>query len=572
MNPLFVGHVAVFALATLACFGSVPRARKIQHPGTRVGMVALLVTSGLWAGFQMGYLVVPGAGVQSGLYTLGLIAGLAAVGAWLYFTAAYTGRQPRNILSRTSVIAVFLFFVVLKATNPLHHLYFTTSQMATPFPHLAIQYGIVHWVALGLAYSVSFVGFFILLERFYYAGTDTRPLVFLVSLTALPIGFNVLGVVRPQLLSLTYEPLGVAAFAIGVRFVYFDRFQAVRLAGNADDPVVFLDRGETIRDYSRKASDLFPELEGTRGESLEIVAPDLAAHIAPDAGPLALERDGERRFYQVSTNPFMTGETATGQSLVISDVTKTEQYRRDLEQKNEQLEALNRVVRHDIRNDMNIVLLWSEILEDHVDETGADALGRVRNAAEHTVELTKIAREFVDSLAGEEALELKPIDLRTYLDGELEQGQNAYPDAEFHAPSEIPAVSVQANELLSSVFRNLLNNAVQHNDRETPVITVSTAETDETVTVRVADNGPGIPADRRDEIFGKDKKGLDSEGTGIGLYLVKQLVQQFGGSVWVEHNEPTGAVFVVELQKVPDEPNSQQTTAIESREQTDIGI
>ncbi|WP_340098787.1 sensor histidine kinase [Salinibaculum salinum] len=572
MSLLFAGHVGAFALATLACFGSVPRARKIQHPGTRVGLVALLVTSGLWAGFQMSYLVAPVPSVQSGLYTLGLVAGLAAVGAWLYFTAAYTGRQPRPILSRWSVIGVFLFFVVLKATNPLHHLYFTTSQMTTPFSHLAIQYGVVHWVALGLAYSVSSVGFFMLLERFYYAGTDTRPLVFLVSLTALPVGFNVLGIVRPQLLSLTYEPLGVAVFAVGVLFVYFNQFQAVRLAGDADDPVVFLDRGETIRDYSRKASDLFPELGGSRGKPLGSVAPELATHMAADAGPLELERGGERRFYQVSTNPFITGETATGKSLVIADVTKTEQYRRDLEQKNEQLEALNRVVRHDIRNDMNIVLLWSEILEDHVDETGDDALGRVRNAAEHTVELTKIAREFVDSLAGDEALELKPIDLRTYLKNELEQAKNAYPDAECHAPSEIPAGSVQANELLSSVFRNLLNNAVQHNDKETPVITVSTAETGETVTVRVADNGPGIPADRRDEIFGKGEKGLDSEGTGIGLYLVEQLVQQFGGSVWVEHNEPTGAVFVVELQKILDEPDSQQTTAIENREQTDIGV
>ena len=68
-----------------------------------------------------------------------------------------------------------------------------------------------------------------------------------------------------------------------------------------------------------------------------------------------------------------------------------------------------------------------------------------------------------------------------------------------------------------------------------------------TVRVRVADNGPGVPAERKDEIFGRGAKGTDSGGTGIGTYLVETLVTRYGGDVWVEDNEPQGAVFVVEL-------------------------
>jgi len=78
-------------------------------------------------------------------------------------------------------------------------------------------------------------------------------------------------------------------------------------------------------------------------------------------------------------------------------------------------------------------------------------------------------------------------------------------------------------------------------------VTVTCEETDDRIRVRVADNGPGVPDAEKDEIFGKGEKGLDSAGSGIGLYLVSVLTRQFGGDVWVEDNEPRGAVFVVEL-------------------------
>jgi signal transduction histidine kinase len=109
-------------------------------------------------------------------------------------------------------------------------------------------------------------------------------------------------------------------------------------------------------------------------------------------------------------------------------------------------------------------------------------------------------------------------------------------------------VSVLADEMLDSVFRNLLKNAVQHNDKELPEVRVSASVDERTVTVRIADNGPGIPEERRHSIFGKGETGLDSEGTGLGLYLVESLVDSYDGDVRIEDNDPEGAVFVVELQ------------------------
>lgn len=106
--------------------------------------------------------------------------------------------------------------------------------------------------------------------------------------------------------------------------------------------------------------------------------------------------------------------------------------------------------------------------------------------------------------------------------------------------------------MLASVFRNVLTNAIQHNDKEIPEVIVSATREDGHVLIRVADNGPGVPDDRKEEIFEQGEMGLDSEGTGLGLYLVDTLVGRYGGEVRVEDNDPEGGVFLVELSIAED--------------------
>jgi signal transduction histidine kinase len=73
--------------------------------------------------------------------------------------------------------------------------------------------------------------------------------------------------------------------------------------------------------------------------------------------------------------------------------------------------------------------------------------------------------------------------------------------------------------------------------------------------LRIADNGPGVPAERREAVFQRNTKGLESDGTGLGLYLVRTLVEAFDGDIRIEENDPKGAVFVVELVRAtPDRP------------------
>jgi signal transduction histidine kinase len=221
---------------------------------------------------------------------------------------------------------------------------------------------------------------------------------------------------------------------------------------------------------------------------------------------------------------------------------------RRLARQERQFEVLNRVLRHDIRNDMNVVLGWLDVLGDHVDDAGQPKLRRIESASQHVVELTAVARDLAQAMgedvAGGPALE--PVSLTRILHEEVEKCREAFGGATIERPASPPQLTVTANELLPSVFRNLLNNAVQHNDGD-PIVSVSLAEESGRAIVRIADNGPGVPDEVKDDLFAPDIKGLASTGTGMGLSLVSTLVDTYGGEVWVEENDPTGAVFCVAL-------------------------
>src|SRR6056297_2380448 len=142
---------------------------------------------------------------------------------------------------------------------------------------------------------------------------------------------------------------------------------------------------------------------------------------------------------------------------MFRDVTERSRYEERLTEVNEQLEMLNRVVRHDIRNDMNIILGWAEMLEGNVGEEGREHLEYILASAEHVVELTTIAREYVETLSTDHEFDLNAISLRSILETELALRRESFPEAEFVTTSEIPDVEVTANEMLGSVFRNVLN-------------------------------------------------------------------------------------------------------------------
>jgi len=235
---------------------------------------------------------------------------------------------------------------------------------------------------------------------------------------------------------------------------------------------------------------------------------------------------------------------------IVIDVSSRKEAERRLREKNEQLVLLNRLVRHDIRNDMGVALGWLNVAVEDAAPEVRERLERVEDAAEHAVELTHSVRDLMNVIEGDEPAETEPVELRPVLESQVERARESDEHATVEVAAPLPDVTVRANAMLSSVFDNLLTNAVRHSDRESPTVTVEADDRGETVRVAVADDGPGVPDDRKEEIFARGEQGIESSGSGLGLYLVATLVDAYGGDVWVEDREPTGALFYVELPTV----------------------
>ena len=373
-TPSGVVYMSLFFSSAVACFVSIPRARSFNDAAMRRGLVGLLATTGLWAFLKTAFFIIPDP-LREVTYILGLIFGFATVWAWLYFASAYTERSLHmNQTLRRLSVAVFLIVVSIKITNPLHGLYFTTTQATVPFDYLAINHGIVHWVSTSLSYVLAAVGLFMIFELYVESGYDSKPLGFLTGLLALPVTLDIVAIATPELINFIYAPIGVAAFAIGTLFIFGDQFLTVRTTAQGDDLAIILDDSDRIQDYSPAAADVFPELADAIGDQLGEVLPAVAATRDSDervveragSGERIVERDGgdgriverdsndERivehdsddgsAYYLVSPRSMTLGDSAL-EVLALTDVTGMERQRRRLIERERELNERSELYR-----------------------------------------------------------------------------------------------------------------------------------------------------------------------------------------------------------------------------------
>lgn len=130
--------------------------------------------------------------------------------------------------------------------------------------------------------------------------------------------------------------------------------------------------------------------------------------------------------------------------------------------------------------------------------------------------------------------------------------QTRFPDAEIHLviPENIPVIQVDKSGM-TAIIQNLLENAVKYSP-DGGAVELSVFQHQGKLRLRVADHGIGIPNEEKKAIFEKfyrigNEEVRKTTGTGLGLYIVKQVVHAHGGVITVTDNQPRGTIFTVEL-------------------------
>lgn len=512
---------------------SLPYARAIEDEGTRQGLIGLLLTSGCWSSAHVGFLLAPTVQLKLVFYHVGLFIGLSTVGPWLYFCSAYTGRNlHKSAPLRRAAIGVFVAISLVKLTNPLHHRYFRSEVLLSPFPHISIIPQELHWLAMGFAYALAIVGYFMLFELFRQVDHDTRPLLGLVGLTGLPIVLDGLALVSPTILNITYEPLGVAAFAVGVLFVFVDDFQTVQLTGEQDDPVIILDDEGRIRDFNKKAQELFSGFDAD--DPIESAVPRLSEALdAPEKDVIfELETEDGYRYYHLGVRPFSTDLSRLGRSITLTDVTEREAYRRELERQNDRLEQFASMVSHDLRNPLTVAQGRVTFLREEDDNEHLAATTRALDRMEVLIgDVLALARQ------GQPIAEREAVTLAVVARDAWEVVESGEATLSLEGDGTFLADATRLQQLLENLFRN----AIEHGGDD---VAIRVGVLDGNTGFFVADDGTGIPVADREAVL-ESGFSTSRDGTGLGLAIVAEIVAAHDWQVRVTESEGGGARFEI---------------------------
>jgi len=243
--------------------------------------------------------------------------------------------------------------------------------------------------------------------------------------------------------------------------------------------------------------------------------------------------DGETRWLRALGEPVEEdGEVVTIRGAV-RDVTDRKRRELELERQNERLEEFATVVSHDLRNPMNVARVYAEELAADGDDRAAEiltSLDRMEEIVEDTLTLARQGRTVSDP----EAVDLDRLVRNCWTQIGVDDGAETTLET-----ADLPTIRGDPARL-RNLFENLLGNAIDHG-AEDGSVTV-TVGFDAPTTIYVADDGPGIPPDRRESVFEAGWT-TDDDGTGFGLSIVNRIAEAHGWSPSVTDSDSGGARF-----------------------------
>lgn len=264
---------------------------------------------------------------------------------------------------------------------------------------------------------------------------------------------------------------------------------------------------------------------------------------------------------------------------ILDEASQVRAYSRQLEQKsleleaataglraaNEQLKELDRLkddfmstVTHELRTPLTSIRAFSEILLDNPDTSPAERQRFLGIIVKETERLTRLINQMLDLAkieSGKAEWHTTEFDLRAVIEEAADATSQLFRD---HAvelvvrlPASVPRVTADRDRMMQ-VMLNLLSNAVKFCPPGQGLVQVQLAMDNDRLRVDVRDNGPGISPDNHETIFEKFRQVGDTmtgkpQGTGLGLPISRQIIEHFGGRLWVESTPGKGATFSLVL-------------------------
>ena len=273
------------------------------------------------------------------------------------------------------------------------------------------------------------------------------------------------------------------------------------------------------------------------------------------------KKNGELIWIETATNFYYNSENEVEMLGVSRDISNRKTLEEKIMRQNEELVSLNatkdkffNIIAHDLKNPFNTILGFSDLLlkkyQKYDDEKRLKMLQVIHSSGENTQKLLENLLEWSRSQTGKIKFDPEPIIFEAVLRDVLDLFSETAKAKEITLDYQIPeSLVLNADKpMLSTVLRNLVSNALKFTHRNGHVLVYAFSDKDEQAQITVSDDGVGMKKELLDNLFKIHEKvsetGTENEkGTGIGLLLCKEFVEQHGGELWVNSKPGEGSEF-----------------------------
>jgi PAS domain S-box-containing protein len=530
-----------------------------EKPGAKWFLLSLSCQA-LWSVSYAASLLVFDEALRLALEVLGwaLLAGIAVY--FLAFALTYTGRGH---LVRTpwyrALLGLPVGAVLLLGTNPWHGLVWTEFAVAEVAGLAGATYDLRLWavvVATG-GVAVALLGSLVLFDTVLSYGPLYRREAVAVGVSTVPplsavilwlYGFGPVPELNfATVLFLPHIALDAYAF---VRSDMFEFHPATRREGeraaieDLGNPVVVVDEQSRVVTLNAAAEAVLGvETEQALTEPLSAFLADENFAGAGETDRVTIATDGRPRTYSLATTPLTGSGERLGSTIVLQDIS-------DEIQREQRLQVLNRVVRHNLRNDMTVVHGFAEAANETTDSAEvSELLDTVERKAADLVDLGEKARAIEGVLAADRAA--TTVELGALLADAVDEVD---PDVAVAVDCPETTVTVDADTLRVLCIA-LVENAVEHGSTnpeeaaapDAPVRVTGEVLGDE-IRITVADDGPGIPEHELAVLAAGEETDLE-HSTGLGLWLASWATRRLGGDLDFETDGGTTATLQVPVDR-----------------------
>ncbi len=497
---------------------------------------------------------------------------------YLLLVFAYTGHLDWLTRKRIALLLIIPALQCLAAwTNDFHHLNWSTTGTDTVGSIVLFRrtYGPIFYIGMIYLYSLMIAAYTLLVGALMRLPSNQRRQIWALLLAGLcPLIAQTLTVLHINPIpDLDLNGLGFCFGVIPLSLGLF-RQPLFEIVPAAHDLVIrSMTDALLVLDTRDRVVDVNPAAEQFLGQPTSALLSQPIDHLLP-ALPLAhvgsqqttrveivFDRNGEKRIYDAQISPLPNQiDTLRGKVIVLRDITEVkaaetalQQTMAALQRRNAELDAYDHTVAHDLRGPISVIAGYADLMLTDAVQPPPDIARNLKLMHTSAMKMNDIVNNLLLLASMRDASDIiAPVSMAPVVSAAIERLETKIAErgVEMIVDTNLPTVQGQA-AWLEEVFTNLIDNAVKYIGKSNPSPRISVVGYEQNGRARfeIRDNGIGIAPEALPSLFEMSTRARpdEAEGAGLGLSIVRQIIQKLNGEIGVESRPGAGSTFWLAL-------------------------